>query len=771
MLSGTFGEVMNSEVSPRSSIKPIFIAAQRLTDPKDRRAYLQEACGEDSDLRANVEGLLAALDQAPSSPLDDAVEKLGSAQTGTLDTASVEAIDIASHPMIGPYKLLEPLGEGGMGTVYMAQQKQPVKRKVALKVIKAGMDSKEVLGRFEAERQALAMMDHSNIARIFDGGLTDQGRPYFVMELVRGFAIDEYCDEGTLSLRDRLKLFIDVCRAVQHAHQKGIIHRDLKPSNILITLHDSVPVVKVIDFGIAKALDHELTERTLFTRFGELVGTPVYMSPEQAELSGLDVDTRSDVYSMGVMLYKLLVGVTPFDEQTLKSVGLDEMRRIIREDEPFRPSQQFDTLENRLASTISGRRGIDPRELTLSMRQELDWVVMKALDKDRNRRYESASALADDIERYLNDESVQAYPPSIAYRSRKYAKRNRVLLTTGAIALASMMTATGVSTWYAVDANAARATADRRFEQSEADYARALNAVDMVVDQVGSEEFAKIPGTDAVRDQLLQSAITLFEEIVAAHSNDPLARRRTAYAYYRLQLLYVDMGKTDDGFESGQHAIALFQRLIEDFPDDLELRVNLANSLNHCGWWLPGGGRSERLQFFQKSIAVLEDFQKVEETTQANAKVLLCLSSAYSSVASLILDEDPHRAEFLSVRAVELCGDKPEYLADAYRTLAKVQLKLGRISEAEQSARKSIEFAHKIPRSRQARERIYRSTIDLALILRKLGKTEAAILAKNDAQELAMELNAEYRHRARFEKWVVEGRLRGAKEIDLSLDR
>ncbi|MCP4782362.1 MAG: serine/threonine protein kinase [Fuerstiella sp.] len=273
------------------SIKGIFVAARRLTDPDDRRAYLDEACGEHVNLRKKVDGLLAAVDQEHANPLDDAVEQLGHAQAAAgipkkEQSTAGESLEISSHPMIGPYKLLEQLGEGGMGTVYMAQQQSPVKRKVALKLVKPGMDSKEVIARFEAERQALAMMDHSNIARIFDGGLTEQGRPYFVMELVRGLPIDKYCDEATLSLRDRLKLFIDVCRAVQHAHQKGIIHRDLKPSNILVTLHDGVPVVKVIDFGIAKALDNELTERTLFTQYSQLIGTPLYMSPEQQRREG-----------------------------------------------------------------------------------------------------------------------------------------------------------------------------------------------------------------------------------------------------------------------------------------------------------------------------------------------------------------------------------------------------------------------------------------------------------------------------------------------------
>lgn len=458
---------MNSSRSGNFAVKPVFVAAKRLSDPEERRAYLDEACGDDSEMRRRVEGLLAVAEGHESSPLDDVVEHLGHAADDTSLPADGDLVDIETHPMIGPYKLLEQLGEGGMGTVYMAQQETPVRRRVALKLIKPGMDSEDVIARFEAERQALAMMDHSNIARIFDGGLTEQGRPYFVMELVRGLPIDKYCDRGTLSVSDRLKLFIDTCHALQHAHQKGIIHRDLKPSNILVTLHDGISVVKVIDFGIAKALEHKLTDRTLFTRFAEMVGTPEYMSPEQAELSGLDVDTRSDVYSLGVLLYKLLVGVPPFDEKTLRSAGLDEMRRIIREDDPPRPSRRVSTLEAEQSSTVCESRGTDPRTLSLSMRRELDWVVMKALEKDRERRYESASALALDVKRYLDDEPVHACPPSVPYRLRKLAQRNKVAITSTVLVFVALILGTVVSLWQARQANQARRLAEQKSRQLE----------------------------------------------------------------------------------------------------------------------------------------------------------------------------------------------------------------------------------------------------------------------------------------------------------------
>ncbi len=299
-----------------------------------------------------------------------------------------------------------------MGLVFMAEQTQPVRRRVALKVIKPGMDTQHVIARFEAERQALALMDHPNIAHVFDGGTTPSGRPYFVMELVRGVPITEFCDQHRLTTRQRLGLFVTVCQAVQHAHQKGIIHRDLKPSNVLVTLHDAVAVPKIIDFGIAKATTQQLTQQTLFTHFSQMIGTRLYMSPEQAEMNGLDVDTRSDVYALGVLLYELLTGTTPFESRTLKTVGLDELRRMIREEEPQMPSQRLGTVPVEICSTVSEQRGVDGRRLGQVLRGELDWIVMKALEKDRNRRYESASAFAAEVQRYLDDEPVTACPPS-----------------------------------------------------------------------------------------------------------------------------------------------------------------------------------------------------------------------------------------------------------------------------------------------------------------------------------------------------------------------
>ena len=398
--------------------KALFLEATEGHAPEEWPAFLDRACADDASLRAAVERLLRARADLGTFH-ESAQSKLGA----MVDSQPRERPGTA----IGPYKLLQQIGEGGMGTVYMAEQTHPVHRKVALKVIKPGMDSQQVIARFEAERQALALMDHANIARVYDGGTTESDRPYFVMELVRGVPITKYCDDNHLTPRQRLELFVPVCQAIQHAHQKGIIHRDVKPSNVLVTLYDGKPVAKVIDFGVAKAIEQKLTERTLFTQYGTMVGTLEYMSPEQAAMSALGVDTRSDIYSLGVLLYELLTGTTPFDKGRFKQTPFDEIRRIIREEDPPKPSTRLAQSTETLPS-ISAQRRMEPAKLTRLVRGELDWIVMKALEKDRERRYETANELALEVQRYLDDQPVQACPPSAAYRFRKFARRNKGLL-------------------------------------------------------------------------------------------------------------------------------------------------------------------------------------------------------------------------------------------------------------------------------------------------------------------------------------------------------
>jgi WD40 repeat protein/serine/threonine protein kinase len=451
--------------------REIFLEALEISTPEARATYLKGACDQDIGLRRKVEELLKEHFSNDSLIAGPAVEE---------GRSEVE-FQQGPAPMLGRYKLLEKIGEGGFGEVWMAEQREPVKRRIALKIIKPGMDSRQIVARFEAERQALAMMEHPNIARIFDADVTEAGRPYFVMELVRGVKITEYCDQNQLSTLERLKLFVLVCQAIQHAHQKGIIHRDIKPSNILVTLHDGVPVPKVIDFGIAKATQQELTDKTVFTQFQQFMGTPAYISPEQAEMSGLDIDTRSDIYSLGVMLYELLVGQTPFDAKEMIQGGLDALRQIIREKEPLRPSTKLNTLQGDARTTAGKRRQTEVEKLVHQLQGDLDWIVMKCLEKDRTRRYETANGLAMDIQRHLANEPIIARPPSAAYKLQKAWQRNKLAWTATALVATALIIGIAVSTWQARAAFHARQQADAA-RLAEADQRQAAQTAQEVAE-------------------------------------------------------------------------------------------------------------------------------------------------------------------------------------------------------------------------------------------------------------------------------------------------
>jgi non-specific serine/threonine protein kinase/serine/threonine-protein kinase len=545
--------------------------------PDQRAAYLAERC-PDPAARRRVADLLAAHDR-PAGPLD-------SPATGAF-LSNPPVADAPGSPgtVIGPYKLLQPLDEGGMGEVWVADQERPVKRRVALKLIKPGMDSAQVLRRFEAERQALALMDHTNIAKVLDAGTSEQGRPYFVMELVKGVPITKYCDELHLSVRERLDLFVPVCQAIQHAHQKGVIHRDIKPSNVLVAMQDGKPVPKVIDFGVAKALHQRLTEQSMYTEIGAVLGTLEYMSPEQAELSALDVDTRADVYALGVLLYELLTGSTPLDRKRLRSAAFVEMLRIIKEEEPPRPSTRLTQSHDSLASLAAQRR-TEPKRLAKEVRGELDWIVMKCLEKDRTRRYETASGLARDLQRHLADEAVEACPPSATYRVRKLVRRHKgPVLAAAAVVLALTGGIIG-TTWGLVRADAARrAEADSAAaEKAAKETAQAREAeTKAVLDFVENKVFAAARPKDPFglltsnRDLTLREAVeTALPSVDTGFPGQPIIEARVRMTLGR-SLLYLGEAKT--AAQQFQAARTIYAKLYgADDPETLWSMHGLANS-------------------------------------------------------------------------------------------------------------------------------------------------------------------------------------------------
>jgi serine/threonine protein kinase/WD40 repeat protein len=520
----------------------IFETAREIASPEERAAYLTRACGPDASLRERIESMLRD-DEAAREFFETARSQSGGATAGATMRLDLPAEQLGAA--IGRYKLREKIGEGGCGVVYVAEQEEPVRRRVALKIIKLGMDSRSVVARFEAERQALAMMDHPNIAKVIDAGTTDTGRPYFVMELVRGVKLTDYCDQHGLTVSARLDLFVKICRAVQHAHQKGIIHRDLKPSNILVTLHDGVPVPKIIDFGIAKATEGRLTDLTVYTQLHQFIGTPAYMSPEQAEMSGLDIDTRSDIYSLGVLLYELLTSRTPFDANDLLRAGIDEVRRKIREDEPLRPSTRLSTMLDADLTTVAKHHAADPPKLINLLRGDLDWIVMKALEKDRTRRYETANGMAMDIQRFLGNEPVLARPPSQLYRLGKFARRNRAAFTAAAGVSAALFLGLVISLWQAIRAGQARQAEQRA--RVAADESRARESQQ----RIAAEDSArKASVSEQVAQRLLYAAdmrlayaaweegnLARMTSLLDAHRPKPGEADDRGFEYYYLQNL------------------------------------------------------------------------------------------------------------------------------------------------------------------------------------------------------------------------------------------
>jgi serine/threonine protein kinase/tetratricopeptide (TPR) repeat protein len=549
--------------------------------------------GEHPSIEGYAQGQPGLADQIRAIfPAIAAMEQAGGKPSG--DTTSLSE---RQGETIGRYKLLERLGEGGFGVVYMAEQEQPIRRKVALKVIKPGLDTQQVIARFEAERQALAMMDHENIAKVLDAGATDSGRPYFVMELVHGMPITTFCDRHSLSPRERLELFMQVCRAVQHAHTKGVIHRDIKPTNVLVALQDGKVVPKVIDFGIAKATHQLLTDKTLFTQFAQLVGTPLYMSPEQAELGGLNVDTRSDIYSLGALLYELLTGTTPIDKERLKQAAFDEVRRVIRDEEPPRPSTRLSSLGEEAAATVFGHYRTEYKRLGQIVRGDLDWIVMKCLEKERARRYETADALAQDILRHLTDEPVQARPPSRAYMLRKFVRRHRGAVIAAATVGLTLIAGIIGTAWQArvADAQRAEAVLQRNAKQTALDAKtaalaaeaatreQALAALETLTDQAIAWELARKFSLTNEDRKFLGKIVALHESFAALKGDTPESRVIRAHAQYRIGFFQAKLGEVPAARISLDNALALNEQLTRDFPRNPDYRRAEADTRNELG--------------------------------------------------------------------------------------------------------------------------------------------------------------------------------------------
>jgi serine/threonine protein kinase/Flp pilus assembly protein TadD len=691
----------------KPSLDTIVCAAIDIASAEERASFLAQACGDDRELLERAERLVKAHlgagsfleSHAAASALSPKGARAEVRGTPTMDQPVTEATGM----VIGPYKLVEQIGEGGMGAVWMAQQMEPVKRLVALKLIKAGMDSKQIITRFEAERQALALMDHPNIAKVLGAGATDAGRPYFVMDLVKGAPITKYCDEHHLTPRQRLELFIPVCQAVQHAHQKGIIHRDLKPSNVLVALYDGQPVPKVIDFGVAKAAGQPLTEQTLVTGFGAIVGTLEYMSPEQAEINQLDIDTRSDIYSLGVLLYELLTGSPPFTRKELEKAGMLEMLRVIREQEPSKPSTKLSTAEG--LPTLAANRGTEPAKLTKLVRGELDWIVMKALEKDRNHRYETANGFAMDVQRYLADEAVQACPPSVTYRLRKFLRRNKGPALAASLVLLALLAGIVGTTWQAVRAER-RAEGERLTkERAETNFNLANEAVEKYLVTVTYDPDLKRADFYKLRKKLLESAIPFFQKIATQRSDDPEVEAGRGRAYLWLAHVRVALGENEAAIRDWEEMRTIFARLTAEFPTVPEYRYklaashsNLANSLKRLGQHVEAEAAfRQAMGMKQKLIA---DFptepvyrQELAETHSDLGMLLQALGRREEAEAAYVQALDIRTKLEPNVAAVPESRLK---LAQSHGNLGELLAELGKLEQAETAYRQSLDILEKL---------------------------------------------------------------------------
>ena len=810
--------------SDQHKLKSIFDEAAEIASPEDRDAYLERACGGDAGLRRNVDALLQAFDRAGSfleaSPalemlnvtggaIDPAIPETDPAWTAAAAGDSVEPGPsgptrslLPSWPLlegpgsvIGPFKLLQKIGEGGMGAVFMAEQEKPVRRKVALKLIKPGMDTGQVIARFEAERQALAIMDHPNIARVLDVGTTEpnpkseiqnpkneagptpvasdlefrasdfefpasdfefrasdfsQGRPYFVMELVKGVPITEYCDRNHLTPNERLELFIPVCQAIQHAHQKGIIHRDIKPSNVLVTLHDGTPTPKVIDFGVAKAIDQRLTERTMFTEFGQVIGTLEYMSPEQAEMGALDIDTRSDIYSLGVMLYELLTGSTPLERTKLRQATYAEILKRIREEEPTKPSTRLSDSKDALPS-ISAQRKMEPARLTKLVRGDLDWIVMKCLEKDRTRRYETANGFAKDIRRYLDGDAVEASPPSATYKLRKFARKHRTALATVSAFAMLLVSATAISLALALWANRERTRAENREKL-------AIEAVKRFRDAVVNEPALK--NTDALEDlrkRLLKEPLDFFralrDRLQVDRDTRPESLARLANACLELGQLTGEIGDKQDAVTAYKESLAILQQLADSNPTITSFQESLAAYHLNVGPLLTvTGNRAEAMKGYERALAI---FQKLADANPTVTTYQHGLAGCQHSIANLLFESGkPAEALLAFERALviqqKLARSNPtdtdlqDNLARRHHNIGHLLSTTGKPAEAMSAYERALVIQQKLADANPTLTSFQRSLAysfhSIGVLLSDTGKAAEAMKAYERALDIQQKL-------------------------------
>jgi eukaryotic-like serine/threonine-protein kinase len=751
--------------------KSVFLAASDLVDPAERAAYLERECGGNAELLDRVNALLRANDASPLPPPGP-----GDLTLAQSPDSRPQMEDYADPParvgsvIAGKYKLVQEIGDGGMGTVYMAQQTEPVKRAVAVKVIKAGMDSKAVLARFGAERQALAIMDHPNIARVLDAGTTDSGRPFFVMELVNGVPITRFCDDRKLTPRQRLELFLPVCQAIQHAHQKGVIHRDIKPSNVLVALYDpgAPGVPKVIDFGVAKAAGQPLTDRTLLTGFGTLVGTPEYMSPEQASFNQMDVDTRSDVYALGVLLYELLTGTTPIDRKSLGNAALLEILRVVREVEAPLASAKLSTVD--ALPAVAANRGTDPAKLTKLIRGEVDWILLKALEKDRSRRYDTANGLARDIERYLADDVVEARPPSAGYRLKKFVRRHKAQVFAASLVLLALMA--GVAAVLAVQsaanarlsesltretvANAALAAANAELSRSkaavQARYELAVEAIKTFHTGVSEDFLLKEEKFKELRDRLLNKASDFYGKLGAllGKETDFAARRALAESNFELAELTRKVGRSEAALAAHRAVLEAREALAAEPGAGIGAKAAVGRSMAAVAYLLKWTGKSDdALVAYLKSESLLAGLAGSDPSARA------ALAACRTRMARLFLDagkpaealEACKRARTDQEALAAVAGasnDGRRDLADTFNELGIVLWQTGKPAEAEREFRAAIAIQQKLasenPAVSEFRHFLANSRAHLGQVLSRIGRQADAEAETRTATALDQKL-------------------------------